>query len=147
MWSASEAGGAGGGSRGALSELARELHVLRSEQTRYEDRLFSALCGHRGSSIPVGLQLSSVVQGSRTWHEARKHRVTASEFGAIAGLSPYEDRMALWQLKSGRLAREDQDNEDTARGRRLERAAVDWYRRTIWDTESELHDTGLWVSR
>jgi cytochrome c oxidase subunit 3 len=64
MWSAREAGGAGGGSRGALSELARELHVLRSEQTRYEDRLFSALCGHRGSSIPVGLQLSTGIYGS-----------------------------------------------------------------------------------
>lgn len=141
-----EGGGAGGGSPGALSDLARELHRYRAEQTGYEDRLFSALCGQRGGSVPTGLQLSTVVQGSHTWHEARKQRVTASEFGAIAGLSPYVDRAALWQLKSGRLAREEQGNEDTARGVRLERTAVDWYRRTMWDTESELRETGLWVS-
>ena len=141
-----EGGGTGGGRPGALSGLARELHRLRAEQAQYEDRLFSALCGQRGGSVPTGLQLSTVVQGSHTWHEARKQRVTASEFGAIAGLSPYVDRTALWQLKSGRLAREEQDNEDTARGVRLERTAVDWYRRTLWDTESELRETGLWVS-
>lgn len=45
---------------------------------------------------------SCAPQRSEAWHEARRFRLTGSDFAAAIGLSPYKSRQALWREKTGR---------------------------------------------
>lgn len=41
-------------------------------------------------------------QGSDGWHAERKGKLTASNFGAAAGINRYKSRLALWKELTGR---------------------------------------------
>lgn len=41
-------------------------------------------------------------QRTEAWHNARKYRLTGSDFAAAIGISPYKSRQALWREKTGR---------------------------------------------
>jgi putative phage-type endonuclease len=70
----------------------------------------------------------SFTQTQRTpaWFEARKNRLTASQFGAALGLSPYQSRAALWRQLTGR-SESFTGNEATAWGEEHEKDAVHAY--------------------
>ena len=88
----------------------------------------------------------STVQGSAAWLEARRGRLTASRFGAAAGLSRYVTPHSLWQLLTGRIAADEESDgdDDTApqrHGHRLEPTA-----RSVYATlmETRVIETGFW---
>src|SRR6478609_7739357 len=68
----------------------------------------------------------SVVQRSEAWHRERKFRLTASDFAAAIGLSPYKSRQQLWREKTGR-ANPFEGNEATAWGELNESNAINAY--------------------
>ena len=46
--------------------------------------------------------LTAELQGTTAWHLERAGRLTASQFGAALGLSPYCSRQELWRQLTGR---------------------------------------------
>ena len=73
--------------------------------------------------------LRDVAQGSAARFVARKGRLTASRFGAAAGLSRYATPRSLWQLMSGALEGEpdDSSSDATRHGQRTEPEARSVY--------------------
>lgn len=64
-------------------------------------------------------------QGSPQWREFRKGKIGASQVGAIMGLNPYCTKLQAWE--DILLGKEKEDNENMARGRRLEPIAREWF--------------------
>lgn len=64
-------------------------------------------------------------QGSQEWREFRKGKVGASQVGAIMGLNPYMTKLQVWEEIL--LGKDRKDNENMARGRRLEPIAREWF--------------------
>jgi len=58
-------------------------------------------------------------QGTNEWHAWRATKVTASDVGAVMGLSPFETAFGLWEKKIGARP-PTPDNPAMARGRALE---------------------------
>lgn len=67
-----------------------------------------------------------IVQKTSEWHQARKFRLTASDFAAAIGLSPYKSRQQLWREKTGR-AKPFETNEAILWGEANECNAVSHY--------------------
>ena len=88
--------------------------------------------------------LRDVAQGSNAWFTARKGRLTASRFGAAAGLSRYATPHSLWQLMSSALEGEPDDSTSNAtpHGQRQEALSVYALVRGCGVAES-----GFWVHR
>ena len=63
-------------------------------------------------------------QRSEEWFDARKNRLTASDFASACGWNKFKSRQKLWEEKTG--AREsDPINEDMQRGIDLEQSGID----------------------
>lgn len=58
-------------------------------------------------------------------HEARRHRVGASEVAAILGLNEYQTPLDVWMVKTGRKPHFE-GNEHTRRGQRQEAHILQW---------------------
>lgn len=63
-------------------------------------------------------------QRSKEWFEARKNRLTASDFASACGWNKYKSRQKLWEEKTGKREN-DPINEDMQRGIDLEQTGVD----------------------
>lgn len=67
-----------------------------------------------------------IAQRTEEWFQARKFRLTGSDFAAAMGISPYKSRQALWREKTGREA-PFQGNEMTLWGETHEPDAINAY--------------------
>jgi len=65
-------------------------------------------------------------QGSQKWHNARRGRLTGSNFAAALGLSPYKSRQKLWRQLTGKEAA-DECNPAMQWGTDNEPNAIRWY--------------------
>lgn len=80
-------------------------------------------------------------------HEARRHRVGASEVAAILGLNEYQTPLDVWMVKTGRKPHFE-GNEHTRRGQRQEAQILEWLaedlgRRIATDCPTVIHSGGL----
>jgi predicted phage-related endonuclease len=75
------------------------------------------------------MSVVDVEQGSAAWLTERRKGITASDSGVVCGVSPYSTARALWQLKSGRVRRveDEPESEATAYGHRYESAIAQHY--------------------
>jgi len=88
--------------------------------------------------------LRDVAQGSNAWFAARKGRLTASRFGAAAGLSRYATPRSLWQLMSGALEGEPDDSSSDTTRQRTEPEARSVYALV---RGCGMAESGFWVHR
>ena len=80
-------------------------------------------------------------------HEARRHRIGASEVAAILGMSEYTTPLDFWLEKTGRKPRFE-GNEHTRRGQRQEAQILDWLGESlgkliVTDCETVIHENGI----
>lgn len=64
-------------------------------------------------------------QGTAEWRQSRLGRITASDFGAVAGMSRFKTPEETLDYLTGKRVVED--NENMAHGRRFEPFVRDWY--------------------
>jgi putative phage-type endonuclease len=66
-------------------------------------------------------QLLCTTEDRQSWLAARKQGIGASEIASVLGVSPYESALALWARKTGRVIKEENDeNELMFWGKQLE---------------------------
>lgn len=82
-----------------------------------------------------------IAQRSEEWHQARKFRLTGSDFAAAIGISPYKSRQALWREKTGR-ERPFEGNEITIWGEINESNAISQFE---IETGHIVHPAGFMV--
>lgn len=63
-------------------------------------------------------------QGTQEWLDFRRDKIGASMAPVIAGVSPYQTKMQLWEEMV--LGKTKPDNAPMRRGRNLEKKALDW---------------------
>lgn len=87
--------------------------------------------------------MSSVIDDRKTWLEARRHAIGASDLAAILGLSPYRSPWDIWALKTDR-ASEFQGNEATRLGQVFESGILDYAQHKLGELRRNVrisHDT------
>lgn len=95
--------------------------------------------------LVAGQPHAGLAQGSAAWHAARAGRLTASAFGAAAGLSPHCTPRSLWQHLCGQVEGPlFEGNAHTARGEAGEPVALAAYSRL---TGRAVRPAGLFVHR
>ena len=103
-----------------MSTLLEKVRVERKRAEAFEKFLFEQL----NSS---GLQFDATVQLSEGWFEARKTKITASNFGTICNVGRTLTARSLWDIMTGRVEKSNIENEHTQRGRVNESRAIDLY--------------------
>lgn len=94
--------------------------------------------------------MSAVIeQRTEEWHQARKFRLTASDFAAAIGISPYKSRQELWREKTGRKP-PFEGNEATLWGEMNECNAIGAYEietgRLIFPSGLVIHPAHDWLA-
>lgn len=67
-----------------------------------------------------------LIQGSESWKEARKMRVTATDSSCVLGINPYKSAYGLWRQKMD-LDPPEEETERMRRGTMMEPYARDWF--------------------
>lgn len=105
-----------------------------------------SLASGTAAAAPAPPTPRSTVQGSVAWHEARRGRLTASRFGAAAGLSRYATPHSLWQLLTGRIAADDANDDSDNRAPQRHGQQLEPTARSVYATlmETQVVETGFW---
>lgn len=96
--------------------------------------------------------ISNIPQGSQAWLDARKNRLTASNFGAAIGMNKYQSpngllKNMLWNTFKGNVAtRWGSDHEDVARDAYIAQIQSEIQAGTSPYTSIRVEETGLFVN-
>lgn len=104
----SSGGGAGGGA--GVEESSEAL-----EQGSGDTVLAIELAPPQNCTLSI-LNACPAAGPAEQWHKRRANMLTASRFAAAVGLSPYALPRSLWEVYTGRVARDKNDSETTVRG-------------------------------
>ena len=63
---------------------------------------------------------SEIEQGTSAWHNFRMQGIGGSEIAAVLGISPYQTPLELWEIKTGKVVKEEESNFIFEKGHRLE---------------------------
>ena len=87
--------------------------------------------------------LRALRQGSEEWYEARRNRLTGSNFAAAIGISPYAVPRSLWEMFTNKLGtREHTSSAGTLHGNKYEAVALSMYEQI---SGVQVKATGFWV--
>jgi putative phage-type endonuclease len=72
------------------------------------------------------LKMNEIIQGSETWKELRKTKITSTDSSVIMGCNPWKTPYSLWRQKMD-LDPPEEENEAMRRGSEMEPHARKWF--------------------